>query len=71
MVIITTKPTMTLIKAIACAAFLAPMAVRAPIRFPMRFEATTPGEMSDGTDRSSHWGLTKSKRQRAYDYGCG
>jgi hypothetical protein len=37
----------------------------------MRFEATTPGEMSDGTDPSSHWTLTKPKRQRAYDYWRG
>ena len=36
------KPTNTLISALACAAARAPTADLAPMRFPMRLEATTP-----------------------------
>ena len=37
------KPTKTLTSAHAWAAVRAPIAVLAPMRFPMRLEATTPG----------------------------
>lgn len=36
------KPTNTLMNALAWAAARAPTAVLAPMRFPMRFDATTP-----------------------------
>lgn len=42
MTTMTTRPTMTLINAEACAAYFAPTADRDPMRFPTRAEAATP-----------------------------